>query len=164
MQSAMCSSHFLLKLHRSLRLRKVNLCHLFSAVYKMLPCYWLHLVYLLAFNQTVIRNNSFSLNKMRLLLLSFISCVLYQNVVSYKFLAILPIPSKSHYYIGQNLMKGLAEDGHEVTVISPFKEKTPIKNYKEVFLEHTWVESRKCNYLRNSFENESCWNCAYISM
>lgn len=84
---------------------------------------------------------------MRLLLLLFISCVLYQNVISYKFLAILPIPSKSHYYIGQNLMKGLAEDGHEVTVISPFKEKSPIKNYKEVFLEHTWVESRKCNNL-----------------
>lgn len=72
-----------------------------------------------------------------------IFCVFYHNVDSYKFLAILPVPSKSHYYIGQNLMKGLAEEGHEVTVISPFKEKTHIKNYKEVFLEHSWVESRK---------------------
>lgn len=71
--------------------------------------------------------------------------MLYENVNCYKILAILPVPSKSHYYIGQNLMKGLADDNHDVTVISPFKEKTRIKNYKEVFLEHTWAESRKCN-------------------
>lgn len=77
--------------------------------------------------------------------------ILYENLNSYKFLAILPIPSKSHYYIGHNLMKGLAEDGNEVTVISPFKEKMPIKNYKEVFLEHTWVKSRKCNILYKIF-------------
>lgn len=40
-------------------------------------------------------------------------------------------------------MKALAEEGHDVTVISPFKEKHPIPNYKEVFLEHSWTESRK---------------------
>lgn len=40
-------------------------------------------------------------------------------------------------------MKGLAEDGHEVTVVSPFKQKQPIKNYNEVFLEHSWEMSRK---------------------
>lgn len=78
--------------------------------------------------------------------------ILYENVNSYKILAILPIPSKSHYYIAHNLMKGLAEDDHEVTVISPFKEKTQIRNYKEVFLEHNWVESRKCNHLYKMFE------------
>lgn len=40
-------------------------------------------------------------------------------------------------------MKGLADEGNEVTVISPFKQNKPIKNYKEVFLEHSWEMSRK---------------------
>lgn len=89
----------------------------------------------------------------------FIWFILKENLYSYKFLAVLPTPSKSRYYIGQNHMKGLAEDGHDVTVISPFKEKTPIKNYKEVFLEHNWAESRKCNILPNF----SWWNyCLFI--
>lgn len=42
-------------------------------------------------------------------------------------------------------MKGLAEEGHEVTVISPFKQNKPIENYKEVFLEISWEISRKSN-------------------
>lgn len=75
----------------------------------------------------------------------------YQNAFGYRFLGVLPIPSKSHYYIGHNLLKGLAEEGHDVTVISPFKEKKPIKNYKEVFLEHSWIESRKGNLARISY-------------
>lgn len=69
--------------------------------------------------------------------------ILYQNVNGYRFLGVLPVPSKSHYYIGHNLLKGLALEGHDVTVISPFKEKKPIKNYNEVFLEHSWVNSRE---------------------
>lgn len=32
-------------------------------------------------------------------------------------------------------MKGLAADGQEVTIISPFKEKNPIANYTEVYLD-----------------------------
>lgn len=76
-------------------------------------------------------------------------CVLYQNVSSYRILAILPAPSKSHTYIGQSLMKGLAENGHDVVVISPFKEKNPIDNYTEVFLENSWIESRKSNRLKS---------------
>lgn len=73
-------------------------------------------------------------------------CILYQNVSSYRILAVLPAPSKSHYYIGQSLMQALAESGdHDVTVISPFKEKNPIANYTEVFLENSWTESRKSN-------------------
>lgn len=76
---------------------------------------------------------------------SFISilCIFFHTVIAYKFLGVLPIPSKSHYYIGHNLLKGLAEEGHDVTVITPFKEKNPIPNYKEVFLEHSWIESRR---------------------
>ncbi|XP_055308683.1 UDP-glucosyltransferase 2-like [Sitodiplosis mosellana] len=100
---------------------------------------------------------------MKLFSVFLILYILNENVDSYKFLAILPIPSRSHYYIGQNLMKGLAEDGHEVTVISPFKEKTPIKNYKEVFLEHNWVETQKYMAKDNfmDFANLFFWDMTF---
>lgn len=75
--------------------------------------------------------------------LLIIWCISCETVESFRFLAILPVTSKSHYYIGHNLMKSLAEDGHDVTVISPFEANEPIKNYNEVFLEHSWEISRK---------------------
>lgn len=82
---------------------------------------------------------------MKFLIVLSLLCILHQNVGAYNILAILPVASKSHYYIGHNLMKGLAKDGNQVTVISPFKEKKPIENYTEVFLENSWEESRKSN-------------------
>lgn len=82
---------------------------------------------------------------MKLIKVLFVLIFFHQNVIGYKFLAVLPVTSRSHYYIGHNLMKGLAEDGHEVTVISPFKQSKPIKNYNEVFLEHSWEMFRKSN-------------------
>lgn len=91
---------------------------------------------------------------MELLPFVLIFYTLLHTVIAYKFLGVLPIPSKSHYYIGHNLLKGLAEEGHDVTVISPFKEKNPIPNYKEVFLEHSWIVSRQgktCSWDFSSF-------------
>lgn len=57
----------------------------------------------------------------------------------YKILCVFPLPSRSHYYVGHALMKGLAEDGHQVTIVSPFQQKKPIENYTEVLLEHSWT-------------------------
>lgn len=66
----------------------------------------------------------------------FISKVRWQ-VGGYRILGVFPVPSKSHYYIGHALMAGLANDGHAVTVISPFRLNKPISNYTEVFLENS---------------------------
>lgn len=51
---------------------------------------------------------------------------------SYKFLAILHFSSKSHFIVGSALVRGLIEKGHDVTVISPFPLKKPMKNYHDV--------------------------------
>ncbi|XP_055629658.1 UDP-glucosyltransferase 2-like [Toxorhynchites rutilus septentrionalis] len=51
---------------------------------------------------------------------------------SAKILCIFPTPSRSHVIIGQNLLKGLAERGHQVTMVSAFKLPKPVKNYREV--------------------------------
>lgn len=53
------------------------------------------------------------------------------NSDSAKILGIFPTMSKSHYFVGESLMKALVDAGHEVTVISPFVQKKPIKNWRE---------------------------------
>lgn len=40
--------------------------------------------------------------------------------------------SPSHYITGSALMKGLAAAGHEVTVISPYPQAKPLKNYRDI--------------------------------
>ncbi|XP_049545914.1 UDP-glycosyltransferase UGT5-like [Anopheles darlingi] len=54
------------------------------------------------------------------------------GVKSAKILSIFPTTSKSHWILGSALMKELAHDGHEVTVISPFPLKNAPKTYRHV--------------------------------
>lgn len=51
---------------------------------------------------------------------------------SYKILGIFHTSSKSHYIAGGALMKGLAEKGHDVTVISPYPQEKQLKNFHDV--------------------------------
>lgn len=64
----------------------------------------------------------------------FIACVvcLLHSASAYKILGVLHFSAKSHFIVGSALMKGLIEKGHEVTVISPFPLKKPIKNYHDI--------------------------------
>lgn len=74
--------------------------------------------------------------KMRTVPVIFILvCSLLHIARSYKILGVTAIPTRSHHSVTHALMKGLADEGHHVTVISPFKLKKPIKNYKEIYLE-----------------------------
>lgn len=52
-----------------------------------------------------------------------------------RILGVFPVAAYSHYALGSRLMKALAEKGHEVTIITPYREKKPPKNYREVYLE-----------------------------
>nr|XP_040224877.2 UDP-glycosyltransferase UGT5-like [Anopheles coluzzii] len=49
-----------------------------------------------------------------------------------KILAVFPTSSRSHYIVGSALMKELARRGHEVSVINPFPQKKPLKNYRDI--------------------------------
>lgn len=40
----------------------------------------------------------------------------------------------SHYQLGDIILKELAARGHEITVITPYAEQKPIKNFKQVIL------------------------------
>lgn len=58
-----------------------------------------------------------------------------QSVGAYKILVALPCPWRSHYQFGSEIAKALAAEGHEVTVLSPFKQSEPIPNYEELYIE-----------------------------
>lgn len=45
----------------------------------------------------------------------------WSYVEAYRILGVFPIPAKSHFLIDTSLMEGLAEAGHDVTVIAPFR-------------------------------------------
>lgn len=79
--------------------------------------------------------------KMKNQLLSILIVIQCYAVASYKILSVFPTISPSHYYVGRALMKGLAADGHEVTMISPFKEKNQIPNYNEVYLDGVYDQA-----------------------
>ncbi|XP_037038185.1 UDP-glycosyltransferase UGT4-like isoform X2 [Bradysia coprophila] len=82
--------------------------------------------------------------------------LLLLNVIgneSYRILGIFHTHSKSHYIAGGALMKGLAEKGHDVTVISPFPQSKPLKNFNDVAvigIEQLIEEKFPSNMLTNS--------------
>lgn len=54
------------------------------------------------------------------------------NVSTYNYLVVSPSAARSHYQVGFSLVKGLANSGHNITLISAFKQKNPVDNIKDV--------------------------------
>ncbi|XP_055628473.1 UDP-glycosyltransferase UGT5-like [Toxorhynchites rutilus septentrionalis] len=68
----------------------------------------------------------------QLVCLAVLATVLSDSVQSAKILGVFPTSSRSHYIVGSALMKALAKKGHQVTVISPFPQKKPLENYRDI--------------------------------
>lgn len=49
-----------------------------------------------------------------------------------RILGLFPHPGASHFHFFHPVMRGLAEAGHDVTVVSYFPDKNPPKNYKDL--------------------------------
>lgn len=49
-----------------------------------------------------------------------------------RILGLFPHPGASHFQFFHPVMRGLAEVGHDVTVVSHFPDKNPPKNYKNL--------------------------------
>lgn len=64
-----------------------------------------------------------------------------------KILGVFNMASYSHHQMGDILMKTLAAKGHQVTVITPYAEKTPFKNIKEVILTGAIEEVESTYYM-----------------
>lgn len=74
------------------------------------------------------------MSALKLFLFSAISLSTYQQVFGYRILGIFPHVGKSHSYTIEPVMRGLAEKGHEVTMISHFPLENPPKTYKDISL------------------------------
>jgi hypothetical protein len=73
---------------------------------------------------------------MKFALLAVVSLTYSYVAESAKILGIFPVPATSHYILGSALMRGLAERGHDVTVINSYGEKDLPKNgsYRDILL------------------------------
>lgn len=52
----------------------------------------------------------------------------------YRILGVFPHFGISHFYVFHPIMRGLAEAGHNVSVVSYFPDKNPHPNYKDFIL------------------------------
>lgn len=65
-----------------------------------------------------------------------------------KILFLIPMPSKSHFILGDELIRALSKRGHEVTVVSPFQFPNPPKGVSSVILpEMSHVFGRKLIFI-----------------
>ncbi|XP_069964141.1 UDP-glycosyltransferase UGT5 isoform X1 [Bactrocera oleae] len=67
-----------------------------------------------------------------LLLLLGLYCTLVQASYPLKILGLFPHPGISHFHFFHPIMRGLAEKGHDVTVISHFPDKSPPARYRDL--------------------------------
>lgn len=68
--------------------------------------------------------------KAAFIFVAFVSLIL--QIDGFKVLGILPFGSNSHFAIGNSIVKALHKAGHDITVISPYPQKKPLKNYRDV--------------------------------
>lgn len=61
---------------------------------------------------------------------------LLHSVCSLRILGLFPHLGKSHFDVFEPLLKELAIKGHNVTVVSHFPLKTPLKNYEDISLNY----------------------------
>lgn len=80
-----------------------------------------------------IKKFSFRHSIMKVVSIFLLSCLISSNH-GFKVLGVLPFGSKSHFAIGSSIINSLHENGHEVTVISPFPKKAPVPKYKDISL------------------------------
>lgn len=68
----------------------------------------------------------------------------WDSVGCYNVLVAIPASYKSHHQFGSDISKGLVAAGHQVTIISPFKQPNSLPNYEEIHLELTKEAVLKC--------------------
>lgn len=70
-----------------------------------------------------------------ILKINFLLLILTTFSSGSRILFLFPSPSQSHLIVVKGLSTTLAERGHDVTVVSPFPLKKPMKNYRDIKIE-----------------------------
>ncbi|XP_069682310.1 UDP-glycosyltransferase UGT5-like isoform X3 [Periplaneta americana] len=68
---------------------------------------------------------------------------------AYKILCLFPHFGRSHFIMAEELLKGLATKGHQVTMVSHFPQTNPIPNYTDISLVGTMPEFISRHLLEN---------------
>lgn len=74
-----------------------------------------------------------------------------REIFAARILFLFPTPGKSHMIIVHSLSTFLAQRGHDVTVLSPFKYDKEIKNHREILI--PFADEIMRNFTKESFEN-----------
>lgn len=69
-----------------------------------------------------------------LLIILCFSARFLPSSTAYRILGIFPHPGITHFYFFHPIMRGLADAGHDVTVLSQFPDPNPPKNYKDLLI------------------------------
>lgn len=69
-----------------------------------------------------------------MLLVSLLLSLCVQSSLSANILAVFPHPGKSHFDVFETLVLELASRGHQVTVVSFYPQKVPVKNLTDISL------------------------------
>lgn len=80
-----------------------------------------------------------------------VKLTLFCCVSNYRILGVFPVPGRSHHILGSTLMRGLAQAGHDVTIIAPFKDdelpQLPRNgSYREIVVEGLDEAQKKSEY------------------
>ncbi|TMW46153.1 hypothetical protein DOY81_008765 [Sarcophaga bullata] len=75
---------------------------------------------------------SFSSFKLFTLFMTLTMLLSLENVNSAKILSVFGFPGPSQYIMASALLKALAERGHEITSVSTFPQKKPLKNFRDL--------------------------------
>ncbi|KAF2890130.1 hypothetical protein ILUMI_16043, partial [Ignelater luminosus] len=81
---------------------------------------------------------------MRILIVTlFFAVSVIYSVNSFRILGVFHMAAHSHHRLSDTILKELAARGYEVTVITPYTEKKPVKNFKQVILTGALEELEK---------------------
>lgn len=83
------------------------------------------------------RSRKMSSAKLFLCLTALCTITFIDSTDSLKILGLFPHPGLSHFHFFHPIMRGLAEKGHDVTVISHFSDNNAPQHYKDVPLPKT---------------------------
>uniref|UniRef100_A0A182WIL7 Uncharacterized protein n=1 Tax=Anopheles minimus TaxID=112268 RepID=A0A182WIL7_9DIPT len=82
-----------------------------------------------------------------------VMCCCFAQLEAYRILCIFPSSGRSHVLVGQALLKGLAERGHDVTMVSPFKLPKPVTNYREIVVQKVDLGEMTRDFLQKNQGN-----------
>ncbi|XP_069672747.1 UDP-glycosyltransferase UGT5-like [Periplaneta americana] len=92
---------------------------------------------------------------MQMLTLVLLSAsILSMGTEAARILAMFPYNAKSHFFMFESLLLGLAERGHQVVVLGHFPQKNPIPNYTDISVDGTLPEIIDCVDINFSEDND----------